>query len=196
MKKLLLSATLVMGLVLVSFSQETATTQSGKTVLLHENGTWKISNATPKEKQQNQTSCKSLLKAKINMTARTLSYSSVPKTEGEENQFTYQWFFDKTEGLWLELTLSDHCVRYGDNVKIEFETKNQFVQIENEEKSNCDGKMIFSFTGNTKTLQSISNETITSIEIQTKEGLVKEEMKGDTFSKSCGCISEVAANNK
>ncbi len=196
MKKLLLSSILAMGLVLVSFAQETATTQSGKSVLLYEDGTWKVSNTTANFNQRDKNSCKSLIKSKINLASKSLSFHSVRQTSGEENQFTYQWFFDKNKGVSLELMLNETCVRFGDYVKLRFGEYNQFLQLQNKEKSNCGGKMLFSFTGNDKTLQAISKKQIQSIEIDTKDGKVKEEIEGATFSKSCACIAKISANYK
>lgn len=184
-------------------AQQTATTQNGRTVILYEDGYWRYSNEKDEnfqsdnsESQSDPNSCKSLVKSKINMTSRSLSFHSKTQTEGNEDQFTYQWMFDKKEGISLELILNGTCVRYGDHVKLHVGNYSQVLQVQNQQESNCEGKMNFSFESNSKSLQTISSNKIKSIEIETKDGKVKEDIDGVTFSKTCECISKIAANIK
>lgn len=160
---------------LIVFSQISATTDNGKKVILHENGTWEYEKEKTKVKIKNH-ECNTIIETlEDKMTGQISQIMSKPITITNSNSEGILISLIKAKGVIAFSTsvVSDMpCIEKGGKIYLLFEDGSRFTLL-NILDFNCDGNSMAAFsitTNNEDALEKFKNKKLDSVRVVFSKG--------------------------
>ena len=142
---------------------------------------------------QRNDDCKNLIKSKLNLEDRCIDFHSLPRPISGENNITWEWLWNKTRGISLNLQLSNsECINHMNLIRLHYGEFNQYLELKNIEPDNCAGSLKVLFAD-----QSLAGfvleKNISTIEVVTGEKIIAEKITNPDFFNSFDCLNRIGA---